>query len=181
MTFIGRGVDLERLATATVTYAEHGATRGPLPPGYRHVERHARIGTGPVAFGRAVEALLHWRMHRGAGLVLMSAPPSATAGAVVVMRLGPPVVGVVVPCRVMYMVDEPDRRGFAYGTLPGHPERGEEAFVVSRTADDAVHLTIRAFSRPASLLVRVGGPLNHAVQDFVTGRYVRVLRKLAGK
>ena len=26
------------------------------------------------------------------------------------------------PCRVVYVIDEPDVRGFAYGTLPGHPE-----------------------------------------------------------
>ena len=33
------------------------------------------------------------------------------------------------PCRVVYVIDEPDIRGFAYGTLPGHPESGEERFV----------------------------------------------------
>jgi uncharacterized protein (UPF0548 family) len=31
-----------------------------------------------------------------------------------------------VPCRVVYVVDEPRRAGFAYGTLPGHPEIGGE-------------------------------------------------------
>jgi uncharacterized protein (UPF0548 family) len=41
-------------------------------------------------------------------------------------------------------VDEPGRRGFAYGTLPGRPETGEEAFVVEKTNDD-VYLVIRAF------------------------------------
>lgn len=34
------------------------------------------------------------------------------------------------PCRVVYTVTESRRRGFAYGTLPGHPECGEEAFVI---------------------------------------------------
>ena len=57
-----------------------------------------------------------------------------------------------VPARVVYVVDEPLRKGFAYGTLPGHPESGEEAFIVEYRDDDSVWLTIRAFSRPSSWL-----------------------------
>jgi uncharacterized protein (UPF0548 family) len=34
-------------------------------------------------------------------------------------------IGFKAPVRVVYVVDEPTRRGFAYGTLPGHPESGE--------------------------------------------------------
>jgi uncharacterized protein (UPF0548 family) len=46
-------------------------------------------------------------------------------------RLGP--VGVVrEPVRVVAVADEPDRCGFAYGTLPEHEVCGEEAFVVAR-------------------------------------------------
>jgi uncharacterized protein (UPF0548 family) len=169
----------ERYAAAQVTYPEQGATREVLPVGYRHVHKHDRIGTGSATFRCAVEALYSWRMHRGAGLGIASAPPVLEPGAVVVLRLGPPVVGIVVPCRVIYVVNEPDRRGFAYGTLPGHPETGEEAFIVSLDDHDEVHLTIRAFSRPTALLARAAGPLNRAVQNLVTDRYVRALRNLA--
>ena len=56
------------------------------------------------------------------------------------------------------VVNEPRRAGFAYGTLPGHPESGEESFVVEHLADDRVVLCIRAFSRPASWLFRIGYP-----------------------
>jgi uncharacterized protein (UPF0548 family) len=178
MRIVGRNVDVEGFAGAALTYPEHGATRGDLPAGYRHVVRRDRVGTGAAAFRRAADALNGWRMHRRAGLTVVSAPPAAAPGSTVVLRLGPAIVGIVVPCRVVYVVDEPDRCGFAYGTLPGHPETGEEAFIVDRTAD-AVHLTIRAFSRPATPLVRIAGPLNHAVQRIVTARYVRALRTLA--
>ena len=50
----------------------------------------------------------------------------AAVGSEVIVHLGP----VQAPCRVVYVVDEPDRRGFAYGTLPGHAESGEELFLV---------------------------------------------------
>lgn len=77
--------------------------------------------------------------------------------------------------RVVYVIDEPRRKGFAYGTLAGHPERGEEAFVVDQTDDGSVWLEIRAFSRPSTwywwaLYV----PLRIA-QELYTRRYLRVL------
>ena len=67
------------------------------------------------------------------------------------------------------------RRGFAYGTLPGHPESGEEAFVIERHDDDTVSFTITAFSRHATRLARVAGPLGRAAQRRITARYLRSL------
>jgi len=80
-----------------------------------------------------------------------------------------------IPARVVYVIDEPDRKGFAYGTLPGHPERGEESFVVERSPDDSVWLTIRAFSRPSSRLYWAGYPLLRLLQAIFTERYKRAL------
>ena len=81
-----------------------------------------------------------------------------------------------IPARVVYVIDEPDRKGFAYGTLPGHPERGEEAFVVERRADDSVWLIIRAFSRPSSALFWAAYPALRMMQAIFTARYERALR-----
>ena len=177
MGLLGR-VDVEALARAELTYRECGATRGSLPPGYAHVHRTARIGTGTSTFYRAVDALIRWEMHRRVGLSVVSAPPVADLGSVVVFRLGPPVIGFLAPCRVVYLVDEPDRGGFAYGTLPGHPECGEEAFVVELKKDRGVDVTIRSFSRPSALLARAGGPFTRLIQALLTDRYVRTLRQL---
>lgn len=79
------------------------------------------------------------------------------------------------PCRVVYLVDEPEHRGFAYGTLPGHPESGEERFTVEFLPDGRVELTILAFSKPAVWWSRLGGPVNRLAQSFVTARYLRAL------
>ncbi|MET0304134.1 MAG: DUF1990 domain-containing protein [Microbacteriaceae bacterium] len=78
------------------------------------------------------------------------------------------------PARVVYVVDEPNRKGFAYGTLPGHAERGEEAFVVDRTDDGSVWLTIRAFSRPARRWW-ILAPFLRIAQTYYTARYLRAL------
>lgn len=75
----------------------------------------------------------------------------------------------------MYVIDDPRRKGFAYGTLPGHPESGEEAFVVELHEDSSVTFTITAFSRPHRLLAKLGGPVSRAVQARVTDRYLHAL------
>ncbi|GAA4587511.1 uncharacterized protein (UPF0548 family) [Actinoplanes octamycinicus] len=165
---------------AELTYREVGATRtDPLPAGYHHVRRDVVVGHGAAAFERAADGLLHWRMHRLAGLAPVSSAEPAAPGTVVVLRAGLGPVRVTIPCRVVYTVAEAGRRGFAYGTLPGHPERGEEAFLVELAADGAVWVRIRAFSRPASLLARAGGPLTRLAQRWATDRYVAAVRRLA--
>ncbi len=161
-----------------LTYPEHAATAGQLPAGYRHVVRRALIGTGEDAFERAVAALFGWQVHRRAGLTVLSGPPPSV-GARVVTRLGPPIIGQVAPCRVVFVVDEPRRQGFAYGTVQGHPFRGEESFVVELADDGEVYFHIRAFSQPATTLVRLAGPIVRRLQDIVTDRFVRAAKRAA--
>jgi uncharacterized protein (UPF0548 family) len=51
------------------------------------------------------------------------------------------------------------RFGFAYGTLRGHPERGEERFLVERNeSDDSVWYDLLPVSQPAHWLARWGYP-----------------------
>ncbi|WP_076834265.1 DUF1990 family protein [Frankia sp. CcI49] len=169
--------DVHRCRNLELTYPERGATAGPLPDGYHHVMHRIQIGTGRTVFDRASGALLDWSMQRGAGLRLAATRPLVETGATVLMCAGPGPVGIAAPCRVVWVLDEPDRRGFAYGTLPGHPESGEEAFVVEWDAG-AVWLTIAAFSRPDGLLSRLGAPVGRRVQDVVTRRYIRAVRRL---
>nr|WP_286343816.1 DUF1990 domain-containing protein [Frondihabitans sucicola] len=79
------------------------------------------------------------------------------------------------PVRVVYVIDEPTRKGFAYGTLEGHPESGEESWVIDQTDDGSVWLTVRAFSRPANWKWRLVSPFLRAQQNKFTQRYLRVL------
>lgn len=83
------------------------------------------------------------------------------------------------PCRVVYVVDEPNEVGFAYGTLPGHPETGEAAFTVSRDPSGEVNFVVTSFSRTIDLLARMGAPVARLVQRRVTRRYVTALREAA--
>lgn len=114
-------------------------------------------------------------MQSGSGLRVGASDVPLVAGTVVLMRLGPGRASLRIPCRVVTVVDQRDRRGFAYGTLPGHPEIGEERFILERRADGSLELVITAFSRPASRLARLGGPASRLAQRWMTTRYLSAL------
>ncbi|MPZ27799.1 MAG: DUF1990 family protein [Micromonosporaceae bacterium] len=160
------------------TYPEVGATRdGPFPDGYRHLTHRSRLPAG--ALPAAAEAVMTWRMHRGTGTRIEASAPRAAIGVAVTSRLGLGPVRVSAPCQVVWTVGEPDRVGFGYGTLPGHPAQGEESFVVSRAGDGTVWFTVSSFSRPARWYVRAAGPVVPLLQRAYARRCARVLRRLS--
>lgn len=158
----------DRLADAELTYAEVGRTAGALPAGYHHLTHCAPIGHGQQLFTDAGDAVLQWQVQIRAGLEVSASSPSAIPGAVLILGMGIGPLRLGAPCRVVYVVDEPRRRGFAYGTLAGHPESGEEAFMVEHHGDGTVSFAITAFSRPSTWLAKIAGPLGRIVQDRMT-------------
>ncbi|HEY9338534.1 MAG TPA: DUF1990 domain-containing protein [Kribbella sp.] len=180
---------LEDLARLPFTHDEVGCTEyDETPEGYHRLEYRERIGAGDEVFRRAADALLAWRMHRAAGIPVTATSTPPEVGTDSLGRLGPGLLvpplrtrtqlGLPIPCRVVRVVDEPDRIGFAYGTLQGHPEAGEESFLVTRDSD-GVHVTIRAYSRGATWYTRVAGPLARTAQHYAATRYAAALRHLA--
>jgi len=167
-----RPFEADRLREQAFSYEPVGATRHPpLPHGFHHLEQRLALGHGQAAFDHAVETLMTWRMHTGAGLAVAASDARVSERSVVRCRLGPLRFG----CRVVWVLDEPDARGFGYGTLPGHPEAGEEAFTVERAGDE-VRLLVTAYSRPGLLLTRVAGPVGRLGQRVMMRRYAAALR-----
>jgi uncharacterized protein (UPF0548 family) len=165
-------VKLRDLAALPLTYSEVGATAGVLPQGYHQVHESAVIGHGRKRFDEAAQAVMRWGMLRGAGARVEATTEVAEVGSEVIVRLGP----VRVPCRVVYVVDEPNHRGFAYGTLPGHAETGEELFAVRYDpTSDAVTAEVIAFSRHGTWWSRLAGPFTGLVQRVVSKRYVKAI------
>ncbi len=163
---------MDDLATLQLTYQEVGATAGPLPDGYHHVRKSAVIGHGRPRFEQAAARVMRWGMLRGAGVRVDASSEVAAVGSEVLVGLGP----LHAPCRVVYVVDDADRRGFAYGTLPGHPESGEELFAVRYDpATDEVNAEVVAFSRHATWWSRLGSPVTSLAQRVITTRYLTAL------
>lgn len=134
------------------------------------------IGHGRPAFERAKAALQTWVPQRSIGARVHPADAAVELGATVLLRLP---LGITAPTRIVDVVDEPDRFGYAYGTLPGHPESGEERFEIRLHPDGAVTATIAVDASPATLLARLAGPVAMALQTAALRRYLYSLRKAA--
>jgi uncharacterized protein (UPF0548 family) len=168
-----------------VSYGAVGATQAPdllsFPPaGFRAVERSARIGHGEARWEYAVQQVLSWGVKRQAGFQVERVDPRVDddellqPGDTAVLHFA----SLREPVRVVYVVDEPRRRGFGYGTLPGHPLEGEESFIVEYRDDNSVWLTVRSFSRPSPGRWRALRPVLRIAQEVMLRRY---LGTLAGK
>jgi uncharacterized protein (UPF0548 family) len=168
-------------ASGEFTYPEVGATREvPMEVSrrYHRLSRRHRVGA-PESFRAAAELVMGFGLQRGAGFEVDASTAVAQQGTEVLMhaRFGP--VRVAAPARVVYVLDEDDLRGFAYGTLAGHPECGEEAFLVERDPE-GTWLEIRAFSRPGRWFTSLAGPLGRLLQRRATDRYVAAIRQALG-
>jgi uncharacterized protein (UPF0548 family) len=159
----------------TFTYAEVGATRRrPLPARYNHLRYRTLIGEGDAVFRAAGEAVLTFRMHRAMGAGIRASAGRAAPGVRVTVTLGP----FTVPNEVVYTCAEANRIGFGYGTLPGHQEQGEEAFLVEKDADGRVWFQVIAFSRPARWPTIVAGPIAVVAQRAFARLCGRALRRI---
>ena len=167
---------LARQRTAPLTYEEVGASfAAELPAGYHHVRAGTDLGAGDHVWDRACDGIRTWVAHRAAGITIAPADAPIEEGTTVavVTSVGP--LHVLASCRIVQVIDEPDRYGFAYGTLPAHPEEGEEHFVVTRN-EHGVRYEVVAFSRPHDLLTKLGGPVPRRLQAHATARYLQGMR-----
>lgn len=169
---------VEDLSSTEPNYSDIGATlAGTRPDGFHHDHYEAELGQGPQTFQRAVTGLKTWKAHRLPGMRVFPDDQEVLTGATIVVTLGTPIVALAVPCRIVSVIDGQTRWGFAYGTLPGHPEQGEEAFIVSIAPDQTVRFEIKAFSRPGDPLVRLSGPIARGIQKGGTTGYLRALKR----
>lgn len=169
---------LEDCTLVDLTYSPTGVTiTGSAIVGLTRRTWSTTLAAG--AFDAARLAIDEWAVHRGAGLVVETDGPIAVGTNVALSAPLPPTGWVDATCRIVAVVDEPDRYGFAYGTLPNHPERGEESFVVTRTAE-ATRFDIVAVSTPVHPVVRLVPPLGNLLQDAAVRRYLRAMERAVG-
>lgn len=173
---------VESLQSAEPTYAETGGTLvGVRPVGYRIDHYEVILGSGYETFLRATDGLRSWEAHHVRGVRVFQQGTAIRPGVTVVVTLGPPILAVAAPCRIVQVIDERRRWGFAYGTLPGHPEQGEESFVVSITDNNQVRFEINAFSRPSDAVTRAFGPIGRVIQTSYTKLYLRALQQFVSE
>jgi uncharacterized protein (UPF0548 family) len=147
------------------------------PRGFRRYTATVNIGHGPRRWDDAASAVLDWEIKTRSGFAVESFGAERRAlensDYQLSARFGP--LTVREPVRVVAVVDEPTRCGFAYGTLDGHPVSGEEAFIVHRAADGEVWLTLRSLTRASRGGWRWAFPVLLLAQKYYRRRYLRAL------
>jgi uncharacterized protein (UPF0548 family) len=149
------------------TYESIGATNiaKAIPVNYDCDQSRVRLGGGAATFQAACSALRAWtQFDLGWTAALPRDTPIETGRtvAVIAYALG---LWTLNAARIVYVVTSPTQFGFAYGTLPGHVERGEERFLIELDpATGDVWYDILAFSRPNHALAKVGYPLVRKLQ-----------------
>jgi uncharacterized protein (UPF0548 family) len=150
------------------SYEEVGATRT-TPPRNRTVDHNrVELGRGAVTWDRARAAIRGWAMFRFPWIAIHPSVPPVREGACVVVLTHQFGLWWLNASRIVYAVEETGpvhRYGFAYGTLPGHAESGEERFTVElHESDQSVWYDLLAFSRPHFRVVRWAQPLARRLQ-----------------
>lgn len=168
------------VADMPFSYPEVGATRGDIPGGY-NIDRHSTVlGRGDAVFESAKAAIRSWVPFRLDWIRVFpqGEPGSGVCIAVVAKLFGLWWTNI---SRVIYMIDEPDRFGFAYGTLGHHAEMGEERFLVEHDPNSGeVRYSILAFSRPRLMIARIGYPMSRAAQRKFGVGSLDAMRRVAG-
>lgn len=148
------------------------------PKGYRPYAATTVVGYGQQCWDEAASAVLDWRIKTRSGFAVESLTNGIrareNADYRLTARFGPYIVHE--PVRVVAVVDQPMRCGFAYGTLDGHPVSGEEAFVVHRDSNGEVRLTLRSLTRASRGCWRWAFPALLVLQKHYRYRYQRALR-----
>jgi len=166
---ISRFLDAQR--DAPFSYDEVGASRGDakVPTGYAVDHNRVRLGEGRETFDRAAAALYAWKMSDLGWARVVPEGAQVEVGTTVAVLAKHYGFHSLNPCRISYTIEQDGgdlvRRGFAYGTLPDHGEKGEERFTIEwHHEDDSVFYDLYAFSRPNQLLAKLGYPLARHLQ-----------------
>ena len=161
------------------TYKPVGCTNGGgAPDGYVMDHNRQKLGTGEAAFERAKVAIRAWRMFPAPWTAIE--PPTTPIREGETLAVHVRVLGLwwLNATRIVYTIDEPRMYGFAYGTLPGHVEMGEERFLVEwdRTTE-SVWFDILAFSRPRHLLTKLAGRQARRMQQRFRDESTAAMRR----
>jgi uncharacterized protein (UPF0548 family) len=172
---------VENAQDSKLSYKDVGATKNETPPtGYTVDHNRVRIGRDDTDWEMAKQAIRDWKMFDLGWVELHEAATPIEKGqnvAVLIKHFG---FYSVNAARIVYLIDESDRFGFAYGTLTDHGESGEERFMVERDAEtDDVFFDLYAFSRPNCCSAKLGYPLTRMLQkQFAADSKAAVLRAI---
>ncbi len=143
-------------------YLDVGATRRELPARYDHHQVEVILGQGRSVYVKAESALKAWKQFDVGWVSALPADTPICEGENIAIRASLFGMWSLAACRIIEVIDHKDtsemKFGFAFGTLPAHPEQGEERFEIRCDASGIVTYRITAFFRPNYLSAKIAWP-----------------------
>lgn len=157
---------IKKQITKPYSYPEVGATATDtiLPTYYDNDHNFIELGQGEKVWGKAKVALQNWQQFPLPWTKIYPNTMPLEKGKIVAVLFSVFGLWWRNSAKIVYTFDEPNRFGFAYGTLPVHVEMGEEVFWIERNKQGHVSYHIKAFSRPAFWMTKLVYPIARMYQ-----------------
>lgn len=164
-----------RYSSSELSYEEVGKSLDVLPPGYNHDRYVEVIGNGKQDFDLAIKGFECWVCQSNSGLLVPTLDLALEVGTTIYfgLKMGPIVLGF--PDRIVYRKVADTRYDYAYGTVQGHPETGEELFRLDLRDNGDVVFTIICFSRVVAPLAKLAYPISRFLQKRISRKYIESL------
>ncbi|TWU08514.1 DUF1990 family protein [Stieleria varia] len=145
-----------------LNYPDTFASLGNLPASYDHNVAEVHLGNGEAIFAAALTAFRHWRQFDVGWVEALPRETPIEIGQNIAIRARVFRLWTLAACRIVDVMDEYDsdtrRFAFSIGTLPAHPEQGEERFEINQSSCGRVTYRVTAFFRPNSTAATVAWP-----------------------
>ena len=132
--------------------------------GFDYDAIRVKLGTGKKVFEIGKQAIMQWEMFPKKWIKLYPTKPTVGIGetvAVTAKYLGLWWVNIT---RIAYVINDMEIFGFAYGTLPGHMEKGEELFQIRMDEKENVYFELIAISKPNTLIAKISYNMMRSLQ-----------------
>ena len=167
-------------AKLTFSYEELSSTREmSVPDGYAADHNRILLGTSDQVWERARKAIRDWRMFHQDWIQMCWPYKRLEPGITIAVLAHHYIFYTLNAGRVVYAIDEPNRFGFAYGTLTSHMARGEERFLVERLENGEVWFDLYAISRPRDWAAKMFYPLARLAQRRFRQGALRAMKRAA--
>ncbi|MBL7829215.1 MAG: DUF1990 domain-containing protein [Saprospiraceae bacterium] len=152
-----------------------------IAPGFDNDYNVVELGAGAAVWEKSKQAIAQWKMFPGVWAYIEPANAPICENQVVAMVANIFGIWWLNSCRIVYTIDNEHQFGFAYGTLPGHVECGEELFMVEKDGEGNVRYVLKAFSRPRFWLARLAYPAARFFQKRFVRQSKAAMFKMANK
>lgn len=172
---------LKEQSSLPFSYPEVNASKTEQVAGYDNDHNKIYLGKGETVWQNAKIALQNWQQFPQSWTTTLpkKTPLKNEETVAVFFRM----FGIwwMNAARIVYILDDEKWFGFAYGTLPGHVECGEECFWIEKEADGSIFYHIRAFSKPRFWMAKLGYPIARAYQRKFVLESMQRMHQLANQ